>query len=82
MPMIQGDAAIIDWKARALAAESDLAKFRQSFDGHVYVKDEEYAVFHARLRAAEAERDKYRQLWMDAVVPRASVSGSGSDANG
>lgn len=63
------DAEIINWKARALAAEADLAQFRRSFDGHVYVKDEEYAAFHARLRSAEADRDKYRQLWMDAVAP-------------
>jgi hypothetical protein len=58
-----------DWRSRALAAEADLTAFRRSFDGHVYVKDEEYAAFHARLRSAESDRDKYRKLWMDAVAP-------------
>jgi hypothetical protein len=36
------------------AAEVELIALRRSFAGHVYVKSEEYAAVHARLRALEA----------------------------
>jgi chromosome segregation ATPase len=51
------------------ALEGELAKWRKSFDGHVYVTNEKYSALVTRAEQAERERDtaweRARQAWQE-----------------
>lgn len=54
---------IIRTRGRKLAAsEAEVARWKSSFDGHVYIKNEEWGDVWDRLRASEAERERLRAL--------------------
>ena len=54
--IIKRQEAVAVWASRAAVAEAEIERWKHSFDGHLYVTEDDYSALVKRAKSAEANQ--------------------------